>query len=542
MAVRIRGIRPVAGSHSIAKTTLVALAVAGLLPDARRSAAAPGGREGGEPRSVLVHPAGTSAVRVPANNANAVRMPANARVISDRRVGEPVGLPDGQGVQSEPIGPGTILGDGLESSGPVVGGGAPLQGGTYDQYQGLAPGSIVDDGSAGVPGQAWDGAASQDGGYDQGAYDQGAYGQGGYDQGGYGDGGYALGGGAPCGTPGCNGACNTCQNRQLDPAWRYNANCEPSGLFQRLWGLCRAHDDAGTWTGRVDALILSRNAPAFRPLYTVGPGGPVALNADQLESIAAVGPRVSLFKRDHCNTSWEGTYIYSGGFVAEQNRANQTAIYDLAEPGIYGVLPGVDVNAVQSRLTSSLQSAELNRRWNWGPATQFLAGFRWLQWQESLSITDYYDSGVGQDFFNTNTYNNLYGGQIGLDTLLWQPWRRFRIEGLVKAGAYYNSASQSSQYMNVNSGIPSDAAMVNVGRSPATCSFAGELGLTGVVPLHPCIDFRFGYFGLWLASIAQPVGQLNGQSLVQGYPIVGSVSTSGNVVLQGLSLGLEGRW
>jgi hypothetical protein len=38
------------------------------------------------------------------------------------------------------------------------------------------------------------------------------------------------------------------------------------------------------------------------------------------------------------------------------------------------------------------------------------------------------------------------------------------------------------------------------------------------------------------------VGQLNGQSLVQGYPVVGSVSTSGNVVLQGLSLGLEGRW
>ena len=241
----------------------------------------------------------------------------------------------------------------------------------------------------------------------------------------------------------------------------------------------------------------------------------MALNADQLESIAAVGPRVSLFKRDHCNTSWEGTYIYSGGFVAEQNRANQTAIYGLAEPGIYGILPGVDINAITTRLTSSLQSAELNRRWNWGPATQFLAGFRWLQWQEGLTINDYYDSGIGQDFYNTNTYNNLYGGQIGLDTLLWQPGRWFRIEGLVKAGAYYNSASQSSQYLNINGGIPGDQAMVNVGRSPATCSFAGELGLTGVVPLHRCIDFRFGYFGLWLTSIAQPAAarRLNCSSL-----------------------------
>ena len=540
MAVRFRGIRSVAGSTSIAKTTLVALAVAGFVRDGRPVVAAPGGRDGGEPRSVLVHPAGTAAVRVPTGG-GAVRMPANAKVISDRRVGEPVGASNGQGFEAEQVAPGPILGQAPESAGTIVGDLGPSQGGTYDQYQGLPPGAIVGDG--GVPGRAWDDTATgrQDGQY--GGSAEGGYADGTYAGEGYDDGSYAMAGPATCGTPGCNGGCNTCQNCQLDPAWRYNANCEPAGLFQRLWGLCRAHDDAGCWTGRVDALILSRNAPAFRPLYTVGPGGPVALNADQLESIAAVGPRVSLFKRDHCNTSWEGTYIYSGGFVAEQNRANPDAPYQLADPGIYGYQSSGDVNAITSRLTSSLQSAEVNRRWNWGPATQFLAGFRWIQWQESLLINDYYavGSGIGQDSFNTNTYNNLYGGQIGLDTLLWQPWRCFRIEGLMKAGAYYNSASQSSQYQFTNGGVPDPANMVNVGRSPATCSFAGELGITGVVPLHPCIDFRFGYFGLWLTSIAQPAGQFNGQQLVN-QPFYGSVSTSGNVVLQGLSLGLEGRW
>ena len=539
MAVRFRGLRPVAGSTSMTKSTLLALAVAGFAPVGGTAGAAPGGvaasggADRGVPRSVLVHPAGTSAVR----------MPANARVISDRRVGDPAAVTGSGSFEGEPIAPGPVLGGMPESAGTIVGDAGTVHGGPYDDARGLPPGAIIDDGSGAAPGQAWDQAATGPDSYAE--VGSGGYGPGGYADdgtgypGGYADGSFGAAGPVTCGTPGCDGGCSICQ---LDPAWRYNANCQPPGLLQRLWGLCDAHDDAGCWTGRVDALILSRNAPAFRPLYTVGPGGPVALNADQLESIAAVGPRVSLFKRDHCNTSWEGTYIYSGGFVAEQNRANQTAIYGLAEPGIYGILPGVDINAITTRLTSSLQSAELNRRWNWGPATQFLAGFRWLQWQEGLTINDYYDSGIGQDFYNTNTYNNLYGGQIGLDTLLWQPGRWFRIEGLVKAGAYYNSASQSSQYLNINGGIPGDQAMVNVGRSPATCSFAGELGLTGVVPLHRCIDFRFGYFGLWLTSIAQPAAQLSGQSLVQGYPIVGSVSTSGNVVLQGLSLGLEGRW
>ena len=85
---------------------------------------------------------------------------------------------------------------------------------------------------------------------------------------------------------------------------------------------------------------------------------------------------------------------------------------------------------------------------------------------------------------------------------------------------------------------------MSAGRSPATCSFAGELGLTGVVPICCNVDFRVGYFGLWLASIAQPANQLSGQVLVPNpnNSTYGSLTTNGNVVLQGLSLGLEGRW
>jgi hypothetical protein len=185
-----------------------------------------------------------------------------------------------------------------------------------------------------------------------------------------------------------------------------------------------------------------------------------ALNANQLESIAAVGPRLSLFHKDSCgNASWESTYIYSGGFVSERSLPPSVAGYLTAPPGIYGndSPPVNSLDAASARLTSSLQSAELNRRWGWGSCTQFLAGFRWLQWQENLAVSDVYAASTpsfGQDVYTTGCYNNLFGGQIGLDTALWQPSKHFRLEGLVKAGAYYNSAYQSSSYQNYVGGVP----------------------------------------------------------------------------------------
>ena len=500
MVVRPCVIRPTAGFSTIAKKTLGSLALtSGLLTAAAPGIAAPTGWGAGGTKSVLVQSNGG---RIPAPYAS-----------QSAGQGIPAGLP------IEEITPGNVATDSFDSVMPE---------------EGVIVGSPGVDGGTDIP------SAQLDRTYDTGV-----------------DGGYAMQdgyfGGAdgqspgplPCGAPGCNGNCNACQHGSAGlPEWRYNAECEPMGLLQKMYLLHRGLKSDGCWTGRIDALILSRSAPGFRPLYTFNPtsAGNV-LNANQLESIAAVGPRISLFHNNACGDAWEGTYIYSGGFVAQQNLPPTSGGYQLADPGIYGIQtpnPQGGLDTVTSRLTSSLQSAEINRRWRWGSCTQFLGGFRWLQWQESAVITDSYATGTvdaGQDLYNTNCYNNLFGGQIGLDTLLWSPSKYFRLEGLLKAGAYYNSASQSSLYATNDY-----SNAVNVGSSPATCSFAGELGITGVIPVCCNVDFRFGYFGLWLTSIAQPTNQLSGQQLALGDPTYGSLATNGNVVLQGLSLGLEGRW
>jgi hypothetical protein len=540
MAVRSCMSRPGAGLTTI-KANGVAGAIGILLACglAQPSPAAPGAWDDAEPRSVLAQPKAypASRSRTQTGNAGTTRgLPPGfaqdrtmsgipgGRVVSDRAAnqtydpaasqsseqdeGVVIGSPDA--VAPGPVGDGYASGDGLDQ---------------YGQYQPGYQGPEYQGPMANAAGEPYAGVYDDD---------------------------YATGqpGPAACGNPACPG-CETCRAAAYaDPAWRFNGRCEPRGLLQRIFENCRLIDDAGLWTGRADALILYRGAPAFRPLYAVNGGGTNALNANQLESLAAVGPRVSLFRKDahHCGTSWEGTYIYSGSFVSERTLPPTAGGYDLAAPGIFGLLtpnPQGGLDTATARLVGTLQSAELNRRWALGSCTQLIGGFRWIQWQESLAIADSYAAGTqdfGQDFYNTRCVNDLYGGQLGLDTLLWAPAKCFRLEGLLKAGIYYNNAVQNSSLNQTGAGAPYSAA-VGVGQSPASCAFAGELGLTGVVPVCCNWDFRFGYFGLWLTSIAQPANQLSGQVLDQGAPAVsGSLATNGNVVLQGLSLGLEGRW
>ena len=516
MVVRTSAIRPTAGFSTIAKTTLTALAFTGGLFDTANQAlaAAPSGWGASTPKSVLVQ--------------------SNGRRIPTPYASQSTGQQIPQGLPVEEIAPGNVATDsfdgGVQGEGVIVGSpdGSSAEGG-YDGSYAQQEGSY-DNAVEGVYGSPFNGGPFN------GSYEGGFDGQ--------------EPGQLPCNGQCGNGNCNACQQGSCGlPEWRTNAECEPMGLLQKMYLLQRGLKSDGCWTGRVDALILSRNAPGNRPLYTFNPAAAgTALNANQLESIAAVGPRLSLFHKDSCgNASWEGTYIYSGSFVSNKSLAPSLGGYQLAAPGIYGIdAPSpTGLDGATARLTSALQSAELNRRWAWGSCTQFLAGFRWLQWQETLAINDAYAVGTpnfGQDVYTTGCYNNLFGGQIGLDTALWQPSKYFRLEGLVKAGAYYNSAYQSSSYQNFVGGVPFEGNSVSAGQSPAVCSFAGELGLTGVVPICCNVDFRFGYFGLWLTSLAQPTNQLSNQVLIPAAPSYGSLTTNGNVVLQGLSLGLEGRW
>ena len=135
----------------------------------------------------------------------------------------------------------------------------------------------------------------------------------------------------------------------------------------------------------------------------------------------------------------------------------------------------------------------------------------------------------------------MYGGQIGLDGILYQAISGLRIDGLVKAGAFYNDAFQRSAYSQVANNTVLFSSQ-NRSESPDGAAFVGEVGLTAIIPIHRNLDFRLGYFGLWIESLAQPSNQLGSQSISPTAQPASALDLTGGVVIQGVNLGLEGRW
>lgn len=354
--------------------------------------------------------------------------------------------------------------------------------------------------------------------------------------------------GMPCGAA-CSGAgCNDGRGPTCYPV----GACDAPGLLQFL-GIYHDRNNA-CWTLRTDALLLWRNAPSSRPIYsTIVPDtdelGPTALDANDLNSDVLAAPRLSLLRTDCNGHTLETTYLYAGNFYSERSLPFSPDGYATSPPGIYGNTwgpPDTSLDSANAVLLGQLQSLEFNsRHCIWGGMSQFLIGARWLQWNETIQMSDSFayaepEPVAGKDFYETRCFNNLWGGQIGLDTLLLGRVGMARVEGLVKAGAYYNAAGQASSfsYALTDGDTFSNQARAN---GPAACAFVGEVGLTAVLPITCSCDFRCGYTALWLANVAQPTKQLSDQQINQ-FDSVASLDTSGSVMLQGLSLGLESRW
>ena len=322
--------------------------------------------------------------------------------------------------------------------------------------------------------------------------------------------------GSACNTWG-NACKNACGHMNLLHACKQCCHC------------CRP----GCWTGRAEAVMLWRSAPYSRELVITGPGpvGSPVLNANQLESGMAAGPRIQLFRTDACGNAIEFGYLGAWNFQSEKLlRGVATQAFAAADIlGNSSSFQDGDVN-----LTSHIQTLELNSRTPMGAGNvQFICGIRWLEWAESFSL-DTQTAGPGfTDVWSSRTVNNLYGGQIGIDALLYSNnW--LHVESVLKGGAYWNDAISRQLYQS--NGVGTEVSAYD---TPSPAAFVGELGFTGVLPLTSCLDFRFGYLVFWLQGIAQPTRQLSSPVSTTGDPLV---LQDGGTVVQGLTLGLEGRW
>jgi hypothetical protein len=323
----------------------------------------------------------------------------------------------------------------------------------------------------------------------------------------------------PAGCLSCGGAgCEAC--------------CASAGFLQRTCGRAWPR-----WVVQVDALMLWQGNLASRPLFAAydpdtATTGRTLLNANQAQTLMAAGPRVGLFFNLDDTYAVEGNYfqvrpfngealVQPGNILAESNLAG------FSDEGFDGA---------QVLTNGAIQSAELNwrRRECWCPVT-WLAGFRWVQWQQQMAIIEHLD-GSPFSTFTSATGNDLYGGQVGMDLGLWNAGGPFTVNGVGKAGVFYNTAYQQTAYQDPK--LSSAAGAV-----AEQTAFFGEVGVNGSLRLTDCLSWRIGYVLFWLDGVAVPANQLSTTNLNPANPPVGAtINTNGSVFLQGVTTGLEARW
>ena len=286
------------------------------------------------------------------------------------------------------------------------------------------------------------------------------------------------------------------------------------------------------FVGQVDALMLWQGAIPSRPLF-VDNAAPHAtvLDADQAQTPLSAGARYTLQMNLDCIYAFEGSYFSVYGFEGEQSTPHSDRGY--AMDNIAGLDYG-DIDWARFRTSGNIQSAEFNwRRKTCTPIT-WLAGFRWVEWNEGLQIVDTYNRGTAFDRIDTQTGNDMYGGQVGADVMLWNRGQDVTVNGVGKAGIFYNQA-----YSRTN--VPTEIVPIDGDAVADQTAFFGEVGANASVKLTHWLSWRFGYSVYWLSGVATAVDQL--ERVGQAPPLERPrINTNGSVLLHGATTGLEARW
>lgn len=310
------------------------------------------------------------------------------------------------------------------------------------------------------------------------------------------------------------------------------------GLEMLCPGLCR-RGCGPLWSVQVDALMLWRSNVQSVPLFLDSLGG-VALDANQVQPPMSAGPRVGVIRRIGPCAAIEGNYFNVAPF-AGQRVSPAGGPFTMTN---FGDLVFDDIANAQLYSDARIQSAELNWRRCIGPAITWIAGFRWVQWNEQMTANYAFANptpdDIGSGFVTAGTGNDLYGGQIGVDAMLWDRGGPWKVSGLAKAGVFYNVAYQNSTAGFVPMpGFGPPYTLPTVSAADDDLAFFGEVGLTSTYWLTPWLGWRAGYSLFWLSGVAVAPDQFPLADYGAGTT---AINTNGSVFLHGVTTGLEARW
>ncbi len=296
---------------------------------------------------------------------------------------------------------------------------------------------------------------------------------------------------------GCGSTCNSCES-----------SCGDDCCHDCLTNCCRACYEP-MWTFKGGALVMQRAAPRSEPLLVDTVSQRSLMNASGFSFNWMGGVDASLLGRLNDDNVLEARY-----FGIHQWRARQSFVpLAPAEIPINPSLPVPVDSDVASQFDDRLYDIEINWRHESSDWFTWLAGFRWMEMNDSLGIT------IPNAFISTMADNQLCGGQIGGEIQLWNGTSPLHIDSVFKAGVYNNDASNGSE-------------------SRGQVAFIGEIGVTGVYRCCQHVALRFGYQVLWLDGVAVATDQLSQVNVSPNIPLV----SNGNAFYHGAMFSVDLMW
>jgi hypothetical protein len=258
--------------------------------------------------------------------------------------------------------------------------------------------------------------------------------------------------------------------------------------------------------------------------------GAVALDAGDVQTAAAAGPRIGVLHNIGCGRAIEGNYFNVGGI---QGSTATDGVGSPYTPVGLADLAFTDIGSADYTTRGQIKSAELNYRWCQGRRIIWMAGFRWVEWNEVATVD--MQEASGEDRLNNiqaNVGNDLYGGQFGCRLRFWD-LGKWQVGAVGKAGVFGNTAYQRTK------ALVDGEQFGPIGANDDAVAFFGEVGINSTLWLNRWLAWRAGYNFFWLQGVA---------TAAQQFPLTNFGSDTATIVvndavfLQGFSTGLEARW
>lgn len=292
------------------------------------------------------------------------------------------------------------------------------------------------------------------------------------------------------------------------------------------------------WDLSVDALMLWQGNAQNLPLFLDSVGG-TALNAQDLQTQMGAGARVGLIRYVGESHAIEGNYFQARPFNATGTAPTAGGPYELTNTGD---LSFNDISSATVTSSGWIQSAELNWRKcaSYSPIS-WIAGFRWVELNSQANVNYEFANPdpFGSGSINTGVGNNLYGAQMGADMRLYNAGGKWRLNGVGKAGVFYNSASYQRSTAGFVTAEGADFPLGTVAATADQTSFFGEVGLNSTLWITDWLAWRAGYVVMWASGVAVAADQFPLNSFGDG---AATINTEGSVLLHGVTTGIEARW